>query len=389
MDIARSDFENLLKKMNNSPAVVILGPRQVGKTTLAHQVANNKGHNCLYLDLESPRDLAKFGEDAETFLEYHQDKLIILDEIQSQPFLFPILRSLIDSNRKNGLFLLLGSATPGLVKGVSESLTGRVSYLDLSPLKLQEVFPKFSLQQHWFRGGFPMALLAPDDDAYFEWMEGFIRTYVQNDLTNLFGYNLTPSITGKLWIMLANNHGQLLNLQDYSRSIGVTTPVINRYIDLLEGAFLIYRLQPWFTNASKRLIKSPKVYIKDSGILHALLSITRFDQLTYKTIIGASWEGYVIEQIMYHKPKTLNMYFYRTHTGTEVDLVLVKTEKPLACIEIKYSNAPKPTKGYFIGIEDMGTHKNFIITPASETYPYKNALVCNVIEFINNHLPLI
>ncbi|MCF8360579.1 MAG: ATP-binding protein [Prolixibacteraceae bacterium] len=387
MIFERTDFETLQKKIDRSPAVVILGPRQVGKTTLALQVAKKRDSSSLYLDLESPRDLAKFGEDAETFLKYHQNKLIILDEIQSQPYLFPIIRSLIDKNRKNGRFILLGSATPELVKGVSESLTGRLSYLDLNPLKQQEILVHFPMKYHWFRGGFPLAMLAENDNQFLEWMEGFIRSYIQSDLTILFGYHLTPAITGKLWTMLANNHGQLLNAQDYARSVGVTSPVIKRYIDILEGAFLIYKLRPWFNNASKRLIKSHKVYIKDSGILHALLGINNFDELTYNKIIGLSWEGYVIQQIQYHKSPNINMYFYRTHTGTEIDLLLVKTEKPVASIEIKFNNAPKPSKGFFVGIEDLCTVNNFIITPSSDTYPYRNVIVCNLIDFINNYLP--
>ena len=387
MELIRADIQLLQNKLEMAPAVVILGPRQVGKTTLAMQVAKTRSGTYLYLDMESPRDVAKLGEDAETFFKHHQDKLVILDEIQAQPPLFAVLRSVIDKKRDKGRFLLLGSATPGLVNGVSESLAGRVSYLDLNPLKLHEIMSGYSLEHHWYRGGFPLAFLAENDDTFIDWMQRFIRTYVQSDLSNLFGYNLNPDISGKLWAMLANNHGQLLNVQDIARSIGVTSPVINRYIDFLAGAFLVYKLQPWFTNASKRLVKSPKVYIKDSGILHALLSINSFDQLTYNSIIGASWEGYVIEQISYHKSTQTQLYFYRTHTGTEVDLILVKANKPVACIEIKYSNAPKPSKGFFIGVDDLTTSKNFILTPSSDSYPHGNAVVCNVQQFINEYLP--
>jgi uncharacterized protein len=387
MELIRADIQLLQNKLEMAPAVVILGPRQVGKTTLALQMAIMRSDPYLYLDMESPRDVAKLGEDVETFFKHHQDKLVILDEVQAQPHLFPVLRSVIDKKRDKGRFLLLGSATPGLVKGVSESLAGRVSYLDLNPLKLHEIMPNYSLEHHWYRGGFPLAFLAENDDVYIDWMQSFIRTYVQSDLSNLFGHNLNPVISGKLWVMLANNHGQLLNVQDIARSIGVTSPVINRYIDFLAGAFLVYKLQPWFTNASKRLVKSPKVYIKDSGILHALLSINSFDQLTYNSIIGASWEGYVIEQINYHKSAQTQLYFYRTHTGTEVDLILVKANKPVACIEIKYSNAPKPSKGFFIGVDDLATSNNFILTPSSDSYPHGNAIVCNIQQFINEYLP--
>jgi uncharacterized protein len=387
MEILRDDIKTIQNKLNLAPAVVILGPRQVGKTTLALQLAKSGVKSYIYLDLESNRDVSKLGDDPETFFEYHQDKLIILDEIQAQPQLFALLRSVIDKKRDNGRFLLLGSATPDLVKGVSESLAGRVSYLDLNPLKLHEVISRFSMEHHWFRGGFPLALLAENDNAYIDWMQSFIRTYIQSDLSVLFGHNLNPSISEKLLIMLANSHGQLLNSQDFARSIGVTAPVINRYIDFLAGAFLIYRLQPWFTNLPKRLVKSPKIYIQDSGFLHGLLYVESFNKLTLNPSIGASWEGYAIQQINYHKTTNAKSYFYRTHTGAEIDLVLVKSNQPFASIEIKYSNAPKPTKGFFVGIDDLKTNKNFIITPSSDTYPYKNAVVCSLQSFIKQYLP--
>ena len=389
MEIVREDIKIIARKLDSSPAVVILGPRQVGKTTLALQLAGSRNMAFIYLDLESNRDVSKLGDDAETFFEYHHDKLIILDEIQTQPHLFALLRSVIDKKRTKGRFLLLGSATPDLVKGVSESLAGRISYLDLNPIKLREVIPKFELEHHWYRGGFPLALLAEDDLAFMDWTQSFIRSYVQSDLSILFGYNLNPAISGKLLLMLASNHSHLLNVQDIARSVGVTSPVINRYIDFLAGAFLVCKLQPWFPNVTKRLVKSPKVYIKDSGLLHSLLFIESFDQLTFNPAIGASWEGYVIEQINYHKPERIKTYFYRTHTGAEIDLVLVKSSKPVASVEIKYSNAPKPSKGFFIGIEDLKTDKNFIITPSSETYPYRNSVVCSLQYFITNYLPVL
>lgn len=387
MEIIRQDIELLKIKLKMAPAVVILGARQVGKTSLAIAAAKFLQQEYIYLDMESGIDIAKLGDDPETFFNYHKDKLIIIDEVQSMPIIFTRLRSVIDKNRKNGRFLLLGSASPNLVHGVSESLAGRVSYIDLPPVKLGEVIDKYNFQYHWYRGGFPLAFLADNDAIFFDWMKSYIRTYIQSDLSYLFGYNLNPSITNRLWSMLANNHSQLLNLQDLARSIGVTAPVISRYIDFLEGAFLVYKLQPWATNANKRLVKSSKVYIKDSGILHTLLSIKSFDDLTLHPIIGASWEGYVVEQVMYHKPVDIDLYFYRTQTGTEIDLVLVRANKPIASIEIKFSNAPKPSKGFYIGIDDLETTKNFIITPSSDIYPHKIALVCNLKDFIKKYLP--
>lgn len=387
MDIIRQAIPNIQEKLKLAPAVAILGSRQVGKTTIALQLADALKKPFLYLDLESSRDLAKLANDPESFFEYHQDKLIILDEVQTMPKLFPLLRSVIDRKRSKGRFLLLGSATPELIKGAAESLAGRISYFDLNPVRLQEIPPSFTLQQHWYRGGYPLALLAETDQAYLDWVQSFIRSYVQSDLSMLFGYNLNPTISEKLMMMLAHNHGQLLNAQDLSRSVGVTSPVVTRYIDFLVGAFLVYKLQPWFPNVSKRLVKSPKTYIKDSGLLHGLLYIESFSQLTMHPIIGASWEGYVVEQVMYHKPPHLSCYFYRTHSGAEADLVLVKGNKPKACIEIKYSNAPKPSKGFFASIGDLGTKHNFIITPATDTYKHQDATVCSLQTFIEEFLP--
>jgi predicted AAA+ superfamily ATPase len=387
MDIIRQAVHAVQQKLKLAPAVAILGSRQIGKTTLALQLANTNNKPFLYLDLESSRDIAKLSDDPESFFDFHHDKLIILDEVQTIPRLFPLLRSVIDRKRTKGRFLLLGSATPDLIKGASESLAGRVSYYDLNPVCLQEVSSSFTMQQHWYRGGYPLALLAESDSAYLDWVQSFIRSYVQSDLSMLFGYNLNPVISEKLMMMLAHNHGQLLNAQDLSRSLGVTSPVVTRYIDFLVGAFLVYKLQPWFPNVGKRLVKSPKTYIKDSGLLHGLLYVQGFDQLTLHPIIGASWEGYVVEQIMYHKAAHLSCYFYRTHSGAEADLVLVKGNKPVACIEIKYSNAPKPSKGFFVSVDDLGTKQNFIITPATDTYKHQGATVCSLQTFLNDLLP--
>lgn len=387
MDIVRNDITLLQSKLTMAPAIVILGPRQVGKTTFAIQAAKNLNLDYLYLDMESGRDIAKLGDDPESFFEFYKNKLVIIDEVQAMPVLFSRLRSIIDNYRANGRFILLGSASPNLVHGVSESLAGRVSYLDLHPLRLQEIYPNHNILFHWYRGGFPRAFLAPNDAAFIDWMESYLRTYIQTDLSNLFGYNLNPSITQKLWYMLAHLHSGVANIQDLSRSVGVTAPVINRYINFLSGAFLVYKLHPWSNNGGKRLVKAPKIYIKDTGILHGLLGIKQLEDLALHPYVGASWEGYVIEQIMYHANTHLSFYFYRTHTGTEIDLLLVKAGKPLAAIEIKYSNAPTPSKGFYVGINDLDTQHNFIITPSSDTYPHKNALVCNLQTFINQYLP--
>jgi len=385
-ELIRSESEMLIKKMGMAPAVVILGARQVGKTTIALQVAAQLGKPFLYLDMESGLDLAKIKDDPESFLEFHKDKLIIIDEIQAFPLLYTRLRSVIDKNRRNGRFLLLGSASPHLVKGISESLTGRVSYMDLSPLKLLELLPDYSMKKHWYRGGFPNAFLATTDEAYQDWAEGFTRSYIERDLSHLFGYNLNPELNRRLWLLLSHYHGGLFNAEELGRSLGVTAPVANRYTDFMIGAFLVYKIMPWHTNNGKRLVKSPKIYIKDSGVLHYLNRIKNLDELIAHPIVGASWEGYVVEQVMYHKPKELDIYFYRTHSGTEVDIVLVNGVQPVSSIEIKFSNAPSISKGYFIGIDDLKTNQNFVITPSSDIYPVKNTLVCSLPDFLQKYL---
>lgn len=387
MNKLRADIQILAEKLSYSPAVAILGARQVGKTTLALQAAEVLKKEYLYLDLESGQDLSKISDDPESFLNFYKDKLVIIDEVQVMPLLFTRLRSIIDKHRVNGRFLLLGSASPHLVHGVSESLAGRISYLDLNPFRLTEIYPDASVQKHWYRGGFPRAILATTDNEFHDWAASFVRSYIERDLSHLFGYNLNPVINRKLWMMLAHLHAGQLNTEELARSLGVTAPVANRYTDFLVGAFLAYKIMPWYSNNGKRLVKTPKIYLKDSGILHHLHRIHSLEDLLNHPIVGASWEGYVMEQIMYHKPASLDLFYYRTHSGTEVDAVLVKGNQPISCIEIKYSNAPKVSKGFFIGISDLVTEKNYILTPHSDTYPHKNATVCSLWDFIQQHLP--
>ncbi|MDX2195761.1 MAG: ATP-binding protein [Cytophagales bacterium] len=386
-DIIRDDIKLLLYKLGQSPAVAILGARQVGKTTLARQAGDAVAKKYIYMDMESSSDLALIGDSPEDYLQYHQDKLIIIDEVQAYPILYSRLRGLIDKNRVNGRFLLLGSVSPGLVKGVSESLAGRISYLDLYPFKLNEIIDQYNIQKHWFRGGFPRAFLAATDYDCTEWMQGFTRSYIERDLSSLFGVNLNSEINRRLWMMLAHHHSQLFNAEELSRSLGVTAPVVHKYVDYMIGAFLIYKLQPWYINSGKRLSKAPKIYLRDSGILHYMHRIQDIDALMSHPIVGASWEGYVIDQIIYHKPAGIDVYYYRTYSGTEVDAVLVKGNIPIASVEVKLSNAPTIPKGFYIGINDLQTTHNYVITPHADLYPAKNAWVCNLAHFICKVLP--
>ena len=385
--LTRSHYIDILTlKANRAPATVILGARQTGKTTLAIEFGKSRTEGYIYLDLESPTDRAKLT-DPESFLIHYQDQLVILDEMQQMPELFSVLRSVIDRNRRVGRFLLLGSASPHLVKGVSESLAGRVSYMELHPFGLLEILPAYSQQQHWFRGGFPQAFLANADTDFQDWAQAFVRSYIERDFGQLFGYDLNPSLMERLWLMIAHVQGGVWNAESYARALGVTAPVVVRYLDFMEGAFLVRRLRPWFTNTQKRLVKSPKVYVRDSGLVHYLNRVSSYDALQGHLIIGGSWEGYVIEQVIEAMPDGLDAYFYRTHNGAEADLVLVKASQPVACIEIKYSNAPSVSKGFYTSIDDLGAKKNFVVTPSSDAWPQRNVWVCSLQEFVKKHLP--
>lgn len=382
--LLQTKLTGLLKQF---PAIAILGPRQAGKTTLAKQMAGVKKGNTLYLDLENPADRNRLI-DAYSYLESQRDVCVILDEVQLMPELFSVLRPVIDEYRKNGRFILLGSASPALVKGVAESLAGRITYTELAPLSLQELPGKISRRQHWFRGGFPQALLAKTDTASRQWINSFVRSYVERDLSILFGVNFSNATMQRLWTMMAHTSGNIWNAETYARSLGVTAPTILRYADYLEGGFMIRRLQPWFVNTKKRLVKSPKMYVRDTGILHSLLHIHSMDDLLSNPVAGASWEGYVVEQIAAGKHEDVQLYYYRTHDGAECDVVMVRGIHPVACIEIKLSNAPTISKGFMHCIADLKPKNKYIITPQSETYSvHDNIIVTGISNFLKELLP--
>jgi predicted AAA+ superfamily ATPase len=383
MLVTRNLAAQLISRLKKSPAIAILGPRQVGKTTLAKSLSNDY----IYLDMENPRDIAKL-HDAYTFLEGLQDHTVIIDEVQLLPTLFSLLRPLIDAKRTPGRFILLGSGSPELVKGVSETLAGRISYNELCPIGLTELPDELSFEQHWFRGGFPESLLSENDFQSKEWINDFIVSYVERDLAKMFNVDLAPTLLRNFWSMLAHLNGNLFNGESFARSLGVSAPTVNRYLDFLEGGFLIRRLQPWFVNAKKRLVKSPKTYIRDTGILHRLLNIPSYSDLFGHPGIGASWEGYVVEQIYQLKAKQTQLFFYRTQRGAECDLVLVQGITPLACIEIKLSNAPTISQGFVNCTKDLEPKYKYIITPKSETYVSSNDItVTNLKNFLLNILP--
>jgi predicted AAA+ superfamily ATPase len=385
--ILQGKVEKLLKEF---PAVGIIGPRQCGKTTVAKLIQKNmpikKG---VYFDLESPQDLRKF-ENPELFLTAHQDNQVIIDEVQRMPELFPIMRSLIDKKRKAGRFLLLGSASPAIIHGTSETLAGRIYYLEATPLLLVELpnKPKV-LEKHWFRGGFPDAWKAKTDEHYFRWMDGFARTFIERDLNQLFGISFSPQLMFKLWRMLAHQQGGIWNAHSFSKGLDVSAITVNRYLDYLQGAFMVRKLMPYHKNTSKRLVKSPKVYVRDTGLLHYLLDIHHIKDLHYHPILGYSWESYVIEQIISLLPHSVQPYYFRTHDGAEVDLILVKGIKPIASIEIKYSEKPSISRGFSESIKELGTHNNFVITPSEENeWPINsNLYAIGLREFLEKRLP--
>lgn len=387
--IQRKLEAEILRLLKQFPAVAILGPRQVGKTTLAKMITKRTGKACIYLDIEKPSDQLKLS-DAETYLRFQNNKLVVLDEIQYMPELFSTLRPLIDEKRKAGRYLLTGSASPVLIKGVSESLAGRIAYTELPPLGLTELPGSISLQRHWFRGGFPGALTARTDAQCHNWLDHFIKSYIERDLNQFFHVSLSASLVRNFWHMLAYNNGAILNAENFSRALGVTNPTVARYLDYLEGAYLVRKLHPWFANVNKRLVKSPKIYIRDSGLLHSLAQVNTMDELRGNILIGASWEGYVIEQIIQVLPPALSPFFYRTHNGAEMDLVLVKKNRPYAAIEIKVSASAQPSRGFYESIDTLKPEKSFIIAPYGDAYPGRQGSIhCGLKHFIEQELPKI
>ncbi|MCF0051405.1 ATP-binding protein [Dyadobacter sp. LJ53] len=373
----RAIESEILELILDTPVVALLGPRQAGKTTLVRKIQEKFPNPSIYLDLESNTDLIRL-QDPELYLQDREDHTIIIDEIQRMPALFPLMRSLIDRKRTAGRFFLLGSASPDLLKNSSETLAGRISYLELHPLQYQEVHDDISYSSHWLRGGFPDMLLAGSDKSANRKMSDFISTYIERDLP-LLGLPASPGNIRLLMNMLVSVHGNLLNVTQLANSLKMTVPTIQTYLGYLENAFLIRRLQPWFVNVSKRLVKTPKIYIRDSGMLHTLAGITTSEDLAGNIILGNSWEGYVVQQIIAWLPFDIQYYFYRTQDGAELDLVLVKGMAVKVAIEIKYSNSPALSRGYTLAQQDLGNPLLLVITPSAEDFKLKeNAFVCSI-----------
>lgn len=385
MIIQRFALERLKRYSEIFPATGIIGPRQVGKTTMVKEFQKLLDIKSVYLDLELITDLDKLKE-PQIYLSQYKDKCVIIDEIQLKPDLFPLLRALIDQHRVSSRFIILGSASPQLLRQSSESLAGRIAYLELQPFTFSEIENLKKIEKHLFLGGFPDALLSISIEAGKFWLDNFIRTYTEKDLP-LYGLSADPYTTRRLWEMLAWVNGNLLNLNVLGKSMGLSYHTIAKYIDYLEHTFLVRRLQPFHFNLKKRLVKTPKIYIRDTGILHRLLRISDYDQLLGHAGLGGSWEAYVIEQISGLKDPDLDLFFYRTHNGAEVDIVFAKGLQPVATAEIKFTSSPHPEKGMMNCIDDLKTKKNYIITPQSDDYLAKeNIRVCNLPDFLEKYL---
>ena len=375
MMINRQFESSVRQKLLQTAAVVLLGPRQVGKTTLARTLAKDWPGGAVYLDLERPADRLRL-EDADTYLRAQQGKLVILDESHRAPGVFEILRGIIDDNRQAGLrsgqFLLLGSAALDLMRQASETLAGRVAYIDMAPLNTVEAAAAgIADSTLWLRGGFPDSLLSTDDLQSLDWRRDFIRSYLERDVP-MFAPRLPAQTIGRLWTMLAHNQGSVLNQARIASALGVANPTIDRYIDLLVDLQLVRRLRPWGANLGKRLVKSPKVYVRDSGLLHGLLELETLNDLLGHPVCGLSFEGHCIENLIQAAGSRRVPYFYRTQVGAEIDLVLEKGGQAEMAIEVKRSMAPSPEKGFAIACDDLQIAQRYVVYPGQERIPLRH-----------------
>jgi len=357
------------------PAAVLLGPRQVGKTTLARRVAASWPTGAVYLDMERPADRRRL-DDADAYLRAQAPKLVVIDEIHRVPELFAILRGVIDDRRAQGQryghFLLLGSASLDLMQQSSESLAGRVTYLDMSPVDGPEaVAAGIELDALWCRGGFPDSLRAQDDHSSYVWRLDFIRSYLERDVP-MFAPRMPSQTLGRLWTMLAHLQGGLLNASQLAASLGVASPTVGRYIDLLADLQLVRRLQPWSANVGKRVVKTPKVYVRDSGIVHALLGLEDLDAVLGHPVVGGSYEGFVLETLIGALPPNVSPHFYRTSDGSEIDLLLIQGERPIMAIEVKRSTAPAISRGFGMACDDLNVEQRWAVYPGTEHFAVRH-----------------
>jgi hypothetical protein len=363
--IHRKQEYEILQLIQSFPAVAILGPRQCGKSTLARHVLKNFT-GAIFLDLENPEDRQKLAA-PELFFSGIENRLICLDEIQRIPELFPLLRSVIDRSGRNGQFLILGSASRDLIRQSSESLAGRIIFVELFPFQFSEL-KMTDYWDYWLKGGFPRSYLASEPAKSFKWRQSFISAFLERDLRQL-GFNIPPESMHRLWSMCANRQGQLVNLSQMGGSLGVSHTTVSTYIDLLKETFMIRVLQPFEAKLKKRLVKSPKVYVRDTGILQTLLSIRNKEDLLGHHLLGASWESLVLENLLNNVPDQ-PAGFYRTAGGAELDLVLQSGKRKIA-VECKASAVPKPERGFYQALEDLDISEAWIVAPVNMRYPLK------------------
>jgi len=365
--IKRKLEDKISASLKQFPVVGIIGSRQTGKTTIA-KLIRKQYPNSVYLDLELPSDQNRLRE-PELYFNRYRDALVIIDEIQRTPSLFPLIRALVDQNRAPGRFLILGSASPDMIRKSSESLAGRVTYHELPPFQLDEVGNrKDQATALWLRGGYPDSFLARDMESSLNWREAFIRTYLERDVPQL-GIRVPAGQLRNFWTMIAHHHAQLWNASQIANSLGVSAPTVRHYLSILEDTFLVRQLQPFHANLKKRLVKAPKVFIRDSGLLHSLLGIGSMDDLQGRPLVGHSWEGFVIEQIVAQLPPRWEAFFFRTAAGAEIDLILAHSGKNPIAVEIKFSATPEVSKGFRSACQDLQCSKEYVVYPGSETYP--------------------
>ncbi|HHF51464.1 MAG: ATP-binding protein [Candidatus Aminicenantes bacterium] len=375
--IPRPDaIERIITVFKVHPIAALLGPRQCGKTTLARMISERE--QCTYFDLENPVDLRRLSAPMSTLEEL--SGLVVMDEIQRRPALFELLRVLVDRPKSPVRFLILGSASPGLIKGVSESLAGRIGFIDLSGFDLREVGTE-KRYRLWIRGGFPRSFLAEDDTSSAAWREDFIRTFLERDIPQL-GITIPAETLRRFWTMISHYHGQVWNAAHFARSLGTSEKTARRYLDILAGAYMVRVLPPWYENIRKRQVKAPKIYIRDSGILHALLQINTMADLQGHPKIGSSWEGFCLEQLI-GRLKTRDVHFWATHAGAELDLLVTVAGNRYG-FEFKYADAPGSNRSMRIAIEDLGLEHLWIIYPGREKYDIDKGISVVPIDLIQS-----
>ena len=376
--ISRHLIKEVIQGLDGMPAVALMGPRQVGKTTLAMEVA--QARPSVYLDLEDRIDLQKV-ENIKEFHQANRDKLIILDEVQRAPEIFAQIRGIIDQQRRegnrSGQFLFLGSASIELLRQSSETLAGRITYEELFPLDVIEWLETYpgddSLRQLWLRGGFPDSVLSVDDSSSLRWRQDFIRTYLERDIPQL-GPRIPASTLERFWVMLAHDQGGTMNASKIAANLNVSSVTIGRYTDLFVDLLLVRKLQPYSPNVKKRVVKSPRLYVRDSGITHALLNVGSYNDLLGHPVVGKSWEGFVIENIAAYLPPQARLYYYRTARGAEIDLLIEFSLDEIWAIEIKRGTQATPSKGFYEACEDIGPTRKYVVHAGTDRFPLQHEI---------------